>query len=61
MLKRILILVSVLPAVLKNALFFMHAKNSAGNIAVGAIIQTNALLIVFSKFSSVSRETFIGN
>jgi hypothetical protein len=49
MLKRILIFVSVLPAVLKHALSCIHSVDSAGNIAVGAINQTNTLLIVFSE------------
>jgi hypothetical protein len=45
-----LVFISVLPAVLQPALLCMQFADSAGNIAAGALIQINLLLIAFSEF-----------
>jgi hypothetical protein len=46
-----LLLISVLPALLQPSLLCMHFKESAGNIAVGALIQPSSLLFEFSEYS----------
>ncbi len=48
------------PAVLQLALFCMQFADSAGNIAGGALIQTNTLLFCTLRLFSVFREILEG-
>jgi hypothetical protein len=54
------IIIQVLPAVLQPALLCMQFADSAGNIAAGALIQTNTLLLYFLDFSSVLTDILRG-